>query len=611
MGLLSDTDTLHELLHSEQQRLRGLRARKPVRLRSAYADEPIFQFLRDAGRHRIEQYEKALQLLFTNGVKLGYLQARFMRVVRVVSLRRMFGETLHQHKAYLLRRFGIKEVFRAVCILFPRRSGKTTVQTIDAAVTAVSQPNGNVVSFNLTGRQSAAWLKQCMTYLNMFKDTVEFGWTEVDRKFPERITIRARAAGTDNTISAYPGAQAGSFDNLRGMGRDLCKCYLDEGAFFDERGLPVMLPLLANGASLIVTSSIAPGGAHMGALRLLDAKDRNGKHVVLELNWNRACVQCIRLGQEDRCEHRRQRPQHFQREEEVTFLRYLMAPFEGAFERELENRYDKPLITPCFNPKHIERLADVRSNMDVARHDLPYVYMALDPSGNRMSDATLLSLVEYPDGNVVIIGADFVNSADVYVLCPFIKAHMLALMDHVPAVRDARFIVAVECNGSQSYIAESINQYLFRERGTLPNVYVLGELNKKRKRGAGGSGGGGTSDADPEFMAGSTTSNKNKKEMVERMRNLFARDMLHFAPQLVSAHTHLLLPTQSMPRDGIVQQLVAFKEEITYPRTRGRTSAARARIRYLGKFGTMRDDWVMVLLIAYFSVELYRRMFAN
>ncbi len=391
-----DGELFDALIAQEQERLDSLRERRPVRRRYEYQDVPEYQAARDAGRARLARYEAALQYLFDRGVKLGYLQREFMKVVRLVGLKRMFGDTLLANLGYLRERFGVDRIMRAVCILFPRRSGKTTVQTIDAACTAVSQPDGNVVSFNLTGRQSAAWLKQCMLYMQMFKGSAHFDWTEYDRKLPERITIRAHATGTLNTVSAYPGAQAGSFDNLRGMGFKLMKLYLDEGAFFDERGIPVMAPLLANGAALIVTSSIAPGGARTGAMRLLDAKEDDGRPAVLELNFGQGCSACVASGHGDQCGHRVSRPQHFQSRADMRFLRNLMQPFEGgAYEREMLNQYDRPLITPAFDPAAVARLRDHARDVDVvALGDQRHVYVSLDPHGQGMSEATVVSVLQ-------------------------------------------------------------------------------------------------------------------------------------------------------------------------------------------------------------------------
>ena len=337
---------IRDLVDWEMGTLRSVRARRPVHRREDYEDLPEFRAMRENGRQNMERYERALQFLFEHGgVKLGTLQKRFMEAVRRVSLHRMYGEQLLANMAELRERFGIESVERATCILFPRRSGKTTVQTIDAAVTLVSQPDGNIVCFNLTGRQSDAWMKQTIQYLDIFREAGgEFAWTEVHRHMPERLTIRVHALGTVNTVMAFPGAQAGKFDNIRGMGVRLCKCYLDEAAFFDEGCMPVLAPLLLHGASLILTSSIAPGGARQGLMKILDATYGDGKKAVLEVNMIRACKGCQQRGEEDRCTHVLALPQHFQQQTDVAFVETILSPWAGTAAREIHNLQDKPLM---------------------------------------------------------------------------------------------------------------------------------------------------------------------------------------------------------------------------------------------------------------------------
>jgi hypothetical protein len=314
--------------------------------REEYANLPAVKQMRSNGRQNLERYERAMAFLFEHGgIKPGYLQKRFMQSVLRVSLRRMFGKELLANMPFLRERLGIESAERAACILYPRRSGKTTAQTMDAAVTLVSQPNGNVVCFNLTGRQSAAWMKQCMRYLDVFRQSgSEFAWTVHDRKMPERLVIEVPALGTRNTVMAFPGAQAARFDNLRGMGERLAKIYVDEAAFFDENCMGVMAPLAVLGASLILTSSIAPGGARAGLMKILDAKHKDGHPAVLEVNFIQACRACQVKGLSDQCEHRIHLPQHFQNAADLEFVEVLMSPWEGTAGRELYNVHDKPLM---------------------------------------------------------------------------------------------------------------------------------------------------------------------------------------------------------------------------------------------------------------------------
>lgn len=339
-------DFLDALVDEELTRLRQTRQQRHVRPREAYRDLPEYRAMQQSGRQNILRYERALRFLLEHGgVKLGALQKRFLAAVRRVSITRMYGDQLLANMDFLRREFGVESVERAVCILFPRRSGKTVVETIDAACTVVSQPDGNVLCFNLTGRQSSAWMKQTMQYLEIFREAGgEFAWSEADRKMPERLSIHVHALGCVNTIMSFPG----KFENLRGMGVKLFKVYLDEAAFFDEDCVPVIAPLLVNGAVLILTSSVAPGGARAGLMKILDAQYADGRKAVLEVNFDEKCPACIQRGA-DECTHIMRMRQFFQREMDVKFAEALMSPWTGIAARELHNKQDKPLVyTPIL-----------------------------------------------------------------------------------------------------------------------------------------------------------------------------------------------------------------------------------------------------------------------
>lgn len=220
----------------------------------------------------------------------------------------------------------------------------------------------------------------------------EFGFTETAVDMRESISIRANAVGTINMVKSFPGSNNNNFANLRGMGEKLMLCMIDEYAFFPVAGMPVILPLLANGASLVMTSSVAGGGGRDGVMAILDAKYPDGTKAVLELNWMRACDACIRRGQSDRCTHIIQPPQHFQRRSDQEKLRALMSPFEGAYEREMMNQQDRPLITPAFHASWIAPLRD--RAQDFHNHtgaDVRHVFVTVDPSGHGHSRQTVVS----------------------------------------------------------------------------------------------------------------------------------------------------------------------------------------------------------------------------
>ena len=318
-------------LVEEEQRLEDYEARQLVIPRNEYAQRAEFRALRDVGVQRLDRFDRAVRFLTTTGgVKLGYLQKRFLNAIRLVCLPRMLADSLLANLPLLMERYGVRSIEDTVAIVFPRRAGKTIVQCLAAAVIAVSQPDGNIAAFHLFGRQAESWLKQTQGFLELFLQDPEFAWVEVDRHMPERISIRAACAGTVNQISSFPGAQAGSYDNKRGMGFKLFAGFFDEWAFFSVEAPKSLLPIFINGAALIMATSVAMGGARSGTMAILDAVYPDGKRAVLEVNMVQGCSACRAKGEAQRCTHIVARPQHFTRRVHQRRLQALMAPFEGA-----------------------------------------------------------------------------------------------------------------------------------------------------------------------------------------------------------------------------------------------------------------------------------------
>ncbi len=113
------------------------------------------------------------------------------------------------------------------------------------------------------------------------------------------------------------------------MGAKLFGLFIDEAFFFSPDGMPVILPLLGNGAFLVMTSSVGGGGSRSGTMAILDA-EFNGTKAVLEINWIRSCDTCAQNDNAERCTHIVQRPQFFQRRSDQELLKALLKPFEGT-----------------------------------------------------------------------------------------------------------------------------------------------------------------------------------------------------------------------------------------------------------------------------------------
>lgn len=193
---------------------------------------------------------------------------------------------------------------------------------------------------------------------------------------------------------------------------------MDEFLFFDPRALPVILPTLANGAALVLTSSIAPNAAD-DLMRLFDAKYSDGTRVVTVLNWIEACPACTKANRADRCTHVVRRPQHFQKGTDQVRpcllvgtnhcshpyvqdrLRALLGVFGGGhWEREMLNVADEPTRKPAFK---FEDLQFLRSPLAVYRDEYACkrFITCIDPNaGSLSSDFAMISFAVIRLGDV-------------------------------------------------------------------------------------------------------------------------------------------------------------------------------------------------------------------
>lgn len=177
--------------------------------------------------------------------------------------------------------------------------------------------------------------------------------------------------------------------------------FMDEFLFFDPRALPVILPTLANGAALVLTSSIAPNVAD-DLMRMLNVRYADGTRVVNVLNWIVSCRTCKKLNKADRCTHIVRRPQHFQKFSDQERQAALMSVFAGAHEREILNVPDAPTRSPAFNQDAIEW---VRTNRDAiyTRDDyVPRIFYTIDPNGGSFSSDMVISSCAYVRINGII-----------------------------------------------------------------------------------------------------------------------------------------------------------------------------------------------------------------
>lgn len=390
-------EVLSRLRQDTKQRLNDYAdmSREAPQFRSFVQQRQAQNRLRGAGRRNLERFERAVDFLQTvGGVRLGHLQARLLQAGRIIMLRRMFGAEIVNEVEYLRRRFGITKLDSSVAVLFPRRSGKTTAQTVIAACVLVSQPDGNVCCFNLKSRQSKAWFSQTWKWVEKFQQSDEFRFRVLQRNGQEKVVIR-NCTGTDCELSSYPGPADAEGSNFRGMGARIALMNIDEFFFIRPSVYPTILPLLVNGAALMLTSSQNKDPDNP-IRRMINAKyEDSGEDAVLRFNWLQACSDCRIAKQEERCTHIAQQPQHFQKRADLRRVRALTEPFgDGGFEREMGNVTGRSWIDSVFEEDWVASLADERNHVDLnsLNREFSHVFLTLDPAGEGFSKNALTTV---------------------------------------------------------------------------------------------------------------------------------------------------------------------------------------------------------------------------
>jgi len=394
-------DVLRQCRDEQQQDLKtaeGLAHKAFVPKWQAHVQRKIDEYtgtLNSEGRANLASFERAFAFLVEKcGVRLGFLQQQLFDIGRLILLKRMFGDSIAMELHYLRTKFNIQRLFEQAAVTLPRRSGKSVVQTLLAVVVAVSQPDGNVVNFNLQARQAVSWLAKCLQWLELFQGSEEFKFKYVRVDSRESVTI-TNCKGTRATISSFPGPKDEDASNFRGMGDKLMLLMYDEFYFFKEHIYPTTLPLATNGAAILMISSMAKkAGSAVG--RMIYTKLEDGSNFFLHLDWMRACPECTHLGRANSCTHIELRPQHFQPRGSLKRQRTLISPFGTEnFDRELLNIMAKNNIEPVFHPDLVNALRDTRKDFEAdSRHSFKEIFIGYDPAGDKgFSEAVAVSVI--------------------------------------------------------------------------------------------------------------------------------------------------------------------------------------------------------------------------
>lgn len=105
----------------ERKKSRDVRKQKVYRIYE-YPQLQSYKDMTSSGMMRLEAMERAERYLFEHSdLRLGSMQVKFINVMKIACLRKIFGDNLLPNMAFLQEKFGIKEMHDTVASLFPRR----------------------------------------------------------------------------------------------------------------------------------------------------------------------------------------------------------------------------------------------------------------------------------------------------------------------------------------------------------------------------------------------------------------------------------------------------------------------------------------------------------
>ena len=179
------------------------------------------------------------------GIRLSYEQHRLFNVMRDAMLVRFYGGDTRDYLADLEFLEGITarpgDVYSKVAIILARRSGKTMTQTTVGGVTLLSQPDGNVLEYNMTQDQAKSWFSEAWGRCELLKNDDEFAWSCKAKSDGKSAQFRRHhIKGNHTRLRVYGNARdPRNAQNLRSTGNNAALVCWDEGLFYHPEAYKV------------------------------------------------------------------------------------------------------------------------------------------------------------------------------------------------------------------------------------------------------------------------------------------------------------------------------------------------------------------------------------
>jgi hypothetical protein len=165
---------------------------------------------------------------------------------KALALTRDAGFLLTKIQQQVIDTF-LKSDNKAVHVKLKANAGHLTVQTLIAALFALTQTQGDILYLGRTANESRQWLEEMNGHLEDFEESEEFGYTLLSKDKREFTHIKNKF-GAEVRVTT---ASLGSLNNLRGMGSKLALIMTTASEDVQYDFAPYA-PLLAAGARLFM-----------------------------------------------------------------------------------------------------------------------------------------------------------------------------------------------------------------------------------------------------------------------------------------------------------------------------------------------------------------------
>lgn len=328
------------------------------------------------------------------------------------SMRLIFGSDLPKYKYEVLKRYSFTNLKQQAIAACPRRAGKTYASAMYAATAAVNIPvqdfikdgetRGLIVSiFSPSKRQSVAMINHIMFMIDKLGLSAR-----VVRKTEEKIYI-LNNFGKVAEINGYPCVAK----TLRGVNGDIL--LLEEMAHIGDQLInEVIWPLFQIDQTCLLGISTVLDDENIMS-RYIEMVDANGEKLFNVKEMFLACQRCRDSGKSASCNHNQGVTPLWQSLRKQKFLRDVMRDDEELLNQEMGGMINAA-NEPAFKQKFVASLMNKPRYSYNETMDIPYIFIALDPSGNgTKSDVAITSITRHL-GQYIVVGMESYNSKFTY-----------------------------------------------------------------------------------------------------------------------------------------------------------------------------------------------------